>query len=206
MGRRKVKSYMELGGPFPPLSSLPPYKLRVKANLFLLEDEWMWFLSEAVSASPITALWRCCWVTWNTFSPHRISEPSLHTAQLPPLPPLALCMWPKRHTWVSDSKIALGRFSHVCCWQRNCFIRGSFHSSRSKLTHFWSSNRIVHLWPFLLCLSIYILWSVGIIWCYSHLAVFPLEFLLWPQAHQVFCRKEMTVVVSLSQQKCRHLW
>lgn len=41
MGQRKAKSYVEPRDPFLTLSSHPPYKLCVKASLFLLEDDWI---------------------------------------------------------------------------------------------------------------------------------------------------------------------
>lgn len=144
----KAKSFMEPRDPFPMLSSHPPCKLHIKTSLFLLEDNWMRFLLEAVSASPI--LGECCWVTWNAFSLDRISEPSFHAALLPLLPPLALLCG---LSWVAGYQ---NHFFHVCFWLRSFVIRGNLHFLKRKLTHFLGQDQE------LLCLCIFIYASLFI--------------------------------------------
>lgn len=117
----------------------------------------MQFLSGAVSASPVTALWRCCWVTWNTFSPDRISEPSLHTAQLPALPPPAPSTWPKRHAWVLESKITLSPSPVFSINRGTLLLKETCAHLTANKRIFDARLGIVSLCPFLLCLSIYIL-------------------------------------------------
>lgn len=183
----------------PTLSSPPPHKLSVEADLSLLEEDWRRFLPGAVSASPGTALWRCCWVTRNTFSPDRISEPSLHTAQLPPPP--ALSMWLKRYAGLGSWNSTGSLFPCLLLTEE---LRENFHSLHCSV--FGTRTGTVSLWPFLLCLSISILWKhrdcpvlcpacKGI-----ERNVLPDAILLCPQfSHQVFCRGEkMMVVVSPS--------